>query len=730
MNMKHLFISLAATLSVIAFASPAFAESGWLMHGKGLGNAAEADTSINRQNVRKAELESIYDIDVTNAGGKVRGENAVGSGFAVTDGGIAYVPTTDGRIHVLDLKKDGPPNADGTESPAVVDIYDLVADPRYLGASASDGDDIVMNRMQPTLAEGNIYAGNYNLFLAGGPDNGFSNDLMGVPTLFNGLAFQSQGAVLLSIDADTGDLNWKTVIDDNPHSMITNSVTVHDGVVYAGLSTEMSGSLGLIPFSYDLAINFAGVDPFLGLDANGASLPTNKSGVLYRNAIVALDEATGVVLWKTFVMPEQAYRSFAEIDATGRIDLWNGGSSWGGGNFPIDAERGLIFVGTGEAYNAPSEAEDCELTRLQTQGGNPFSDECLDIDQDGQPIEGPIRNVASGTPGVSSSSHPLTDSVIALDIETGEIRWAKRLQGFDVWNFACLEPVFGAFLPADNLSPACPEYLRPSNGFFGLNFFAKDLDVGEQPMLVKRVKMGGPGGPRDLLIVTSKAANVWAFDPETGEEIWKTAAAFGPGSLFGGGILWGSATDGERIYLTSTTSNLHVDSLDDPALAVVPGSCPLGAFDGDGNLSGGVYGALDLATGEIAWQRCLTAATIDLATGNPILDDDGEEMHVAGFNEGPVSVGGGVVYVPGPTTTYGFVAPDVGLRAQVVALDAKTGALLKRLPFNADGEPSATRMRFTRTAITENRIVIGNGLKDDFGSTLARRVVTYKIDDD
>ena len=36
-------------------------------------------------------------------------------------------------------------------------------------------------------------------------------------------------------------------------------------------------------------------------------------------------------------------------------------------------------------------------------------------------------------------------------------------------------------------------------------------------------------------------------------------------------------------------------------------------------------------------------------------------------------------------------------------------------------------MRYTRTAITANRIVIGNGLKDDFGPTLARRVVVYEL---
>lgn len=263
----------------------------------------------------------------------------------------------------------------------------------------------------------------------------------------------------------------------------------------------------------------------------------------------------------------------------------------------------------------------------------------------------------------------------------------------------------------------------------GLNFTAKSLGVGEQPMLVRNVKLPDVG-KRDLLIVTNKAANVWALDPNTGDEFWKSETPFGPGSLFGGGILWGSATDGERIYLTSTTSNLNFADLNDPALGVVPGSCPVDAFDPvTGDLNGGVYGALDIATGEIAWQRCLTAALVDSATGEPVLDGEGEEQQLAGFNEGPVSVSGGIVYVPGPTTGRGFMPAGAILRAQVVALDSENGEILKRLPFNAEGEPSGTQTRYTRPAITGKFIVIGNGLVDDLASTLARRVVVYELSD-
>ena len=56
-------------------------------------------------------------------------------------------------------------------------ILDLVTESRYTGGSDSDGDDIVSNRLHPTIAGKSIYAGNYLYFLAGGT-GGFVDELM------------------------------------------------------------------------------------------------------------------------------------------------------------------------------------------------------------------------------------------------------------------------------------------------------------------------------------------------------------------------------------------------------------------------------------------------------------------------------------------------------------------------------------------------------------------------
>src|SRR6185437_10431492 len=95
-----------------------------------------------------------------------------------------------------------------------------------------------------------------------------------------------------------------------------------------------------------------------------------------------------------------------------------------------------------------------------------------------------------------------------------------------------------------------------------------------------------------------KSGIYYAFDPATGAELWRTLV--GPGSSLGG-IEWGSATDGKRIYV---------------ALVNYYGIPYAYGY-------GGSIAALDPATGAILWQ----------------VADPGQSI-----NLGPVSVSNGVVY--------------------------------------------------------------------------------------
>ena len=101
---------------------------------------------------------------------------------------------------------------------------------------------------------------------------------------------------------------------------------------------------------------------------------------------------------------------------------------------------------------------------------------------------------------------------------------------FDAWTVQC---IFGS--NPEN----CPEPAGP------------DYDFGQAPALFT-VKPSGNGQPRDLVGAGQKSGQFWALDPDTGEVQWVTVA--GPGGT-AGGLQWGSAVDGVRVYTANANSD-------------------------------------------------------------------------------------------------------------------------------------------------------------------------------
>ncbi len=115
-----------------------------------------------------------------------------------------------------------------------------------------------------------------------------------------------------------------------------------------------------------------------------------------------------------------------------------------------------------------------------------------------------------------------------------------------------------------------------------------------------------------------RAASIWTFNPDTGAVVWVTQV--GPGGTLGG-LEWGSATDGNRIYVAISNNEGK------PFL---------------GGTSGG-WSALDAATGQILWQ-----------TADP----------TGGIDPGAVSAANGVVY-----------GCSLDAQGHMYGLDAATGAI-------------------------------------------------------
>lgn len=211
---------------------------------------------------------------------------------------------------------------------------------------------------------------------------------------------------------------------------------------------------------------------------------------------------------------------------------YSGNAIWGSSP-AIDTRRGQVYIATGNNYSVPQDVLDC-VTAAGDDGAAKAA--CLPPDDH-------------------------FDSVLALDRMTGQIRWATRAIPFDAWTVDCI-PYIG-----DGAN--CPDPAGP------------DFDFGQAPALFS-VKPGGMGKPQDIVGAGQKSGQYWALDPDTGAVIWVTQT--GPGGT-AGGLQWGSAVDGRRVYTANANSNT--------VSWILPGG---------GATAEGIWSGLDAATGEILWQ--------------------------------------------------------------------------------------------------------------------------------
>ena len=123
---------------------------------------------------------------------------------------------------------------------------------------------------------------------------------------------------------------------------------------------------------------------------------------------MALDEKSGKLLWQTKIVPTNLG--------------YSGGSIWDSTPV-IDAARNSVYVGTGNNFSVPSYVKTC----FANNQNNP--------------------NCAA--------SNDYFNSVIALDLNTGRIKWNTSGLNYDTWNTACLANPSGT---ANCPSPAGPDY--------------------------------------------------------------------------------------------------------------------------------------------------------------------------------------------------------------------------------------------------------------------------------
>jgi len=221
----------------------------------------------------------------------------------------------------------------------------------------------------------------------------------------------------------------------------------------------------------------------------------------------AIDVRTGAQKWRAWMVGPPTKQG---KDAKGVMRYGPSGVAiW---STPVvDAKRGLLYVVTGDNYSEPTTA--------------------------------------------------LSDSIVALDLKTGAIRWHYQATRGDAWNVAC------GFADSGN----CPGKGGP------------DFDFGAAPVLAK-----GKDG-RDYLLAGQKSGLVYALDPASGKLRWQKRV--GRGGAFGG-IHFGIAAQAGTVFVPMA-------DLPDGSNHAFPARP-------------GVY-ALDVATGRAVW----SAPAADTCGGKP-----------------------------------------------------------------------------------------------------------------
>lgn len=136
----------------------------------------------------------------------------------------------------------------------------------------------------------------------------------GVPAIF----FGDRSAVMYAVNAESGELLWKTRPVENLLATATATPQFHKGVIYEG---------------------FASIEEALAVDPNEACCS-------FRGSVVALDAATGRTIWQSYTIPEPA-----KPTGKGKQQGPSGAGIWS--TPTIDELRGAIYVATGDNYSDP-----------------------------------------------------------------------------------------------------------------------------------------------------------------------------------------------------------------------------------------------------------------------------------------------------------------------------------------------------------------------------------------
>jgi polyvinyl alcohol dehydrogenase (cytochrome) len=431
------------------------------------GNTAKAPTpDVLRQLTPEAVLNALVNGKMTQQGSTLSDPERRAVAALVT--GKAFTPATvNADVGKCTATK---PMSDPAKSPAWSGWGAAITNARYVpggGLTAADlpklklkwafgYHDVAAARGQPAVAGGRVFAANENSEVRA----------LDMKTGCSYWTYKAQAGIRAALSV--GPYKTRTA---NGYAVYFGDAKANVYAVDANTGKEIwikkvdehpSAAITGAPTLYDGRLYV----PLQGLNEEGQGGRGGYACCTFRGSVTALDASTGAVIWKTYTVEPNKPRGVNKDGA--QLFGPAGGGIWSSPT--IDPKRRMVYVATGNGY-----AEPVQKT---------------------------------------------TDAVLALDINTGVIKWVRQVTVGDSWTGGCPPK-------NDGTQPQCPETLGP------------DFDFSASPVLVN---VGG----KDRLVLPQKSGMAYALDPDNeGAVVWQTR--IGQGSGFGG--QWGASSDGTIAYI-------------------------------------------------------------------------------------------------------------------------------------------------------------------------------------
>jgi polyvinyl alcohol dehydrogenase (cytochrome) len=401
------------------------------------------------------------------------------------------------------------------------------------------GVDVTQHRFQPAAMAGLSPSDMPKLKLKWAFGYQDANQAYAQPTIVGGRLFVgSVAGKVYSLDARTGCIYWK-IDTESP--------------------VRTAASIGEIP------------------KADGASGWAAYFGDQH-GSIYAVDAANGKLLWKTSLDPHpdvhvtgaptlaggRLYVGVSSLEEVSGADAKDECCKFRGSVSSLDAATGRVIW---KSYTIADPAAPVRKNSVGVQlwgpsGAGIWSSPTLDL----------AHQVVYVTTGDNYSDPPTdtSDAFMAFDMDTGKLVWSSQMSHRDAYNVDC-------DIPGDR-QVNCPQSKGP------------DFDFGSSAILVDL-----PPGRR-ALVGGAKSGVVYAVDPDAGGKLlWQRRVGRG-GTL--GGVQWGSAADASNIYVAVSDVQRRAAATGSRAGRASVYGVP---YELDPQIGGGLF-ALNLATGDVAWQ--------------------------------------------------------------------------------------------------------------------------------